>query len=82
MHLSGRRLSTGSGESSQRALEEKMDEELEQYLGRAKHERRKGGTRRIIERVLSSSPINGDRRSHSSDSTEPEEICIEGIRGL
>ena len=39
-------------------LEERMDEELEQYLGRAKHERRGKETRRIIvmERLAGTRP--------------------------
>jgi len=39
----GRRLSTEAASRLKELLEERMDEELEQYLGRARHERRSKG---------------------------------------
>ena len=48
-------------------LGERMDEELELYLGRAKHERREKGD---------------PEDYHCSGSAESEGICIEGVRGL
>ena len=70
-------------EALKRILEDKVDKEVEQYLGRGWYERRgEGRSGGLSEWFSYSASADGDRGFSGSDASDTEEICFQGIGGL